>query len=209
MLLPTLVTLAALALLLVGEIRAHEPTQRVAKPIASTGFVATAIAAGALDSGYGQAVLAALVLSWIGDVCLLSRGKPWFLAGLGAFLLGHLAFAIAFWLHGVAGAWLLPTAFLLAIPALLVRRWLMPFVPRDMRRPVDAYVVVITLMVVLAISATASGGTFRIAVGAIAFYLSDLAVARDRFVRNELGNRLWGLPLYYVAQLILASSIAA
>jgi hypothetical protein len=44
-------------------------------------------------------------------------------------------------------------------------------------------------------------------IGAVAFYVSDLAVARQRFVRQQVLNRLWGLPLYYGAQLLLASSI--
>ena len=38
------------------------------------------------------------------------------------------------------------------------------------------------------------------------FYLSDLAVARDRFVSPGFANALWGLPLYYVAQLLFAYS---
>lgn len=207
MLLPTLLTLAALALLLLGEAREHPPLVRVAKPLASTGFVAAALAAGALQTAYGQAVLAALLLSWVGDVCLLSRRQGWFLAGLGAFVLGHVAYGVAFGLHGVASGWVVGTAALLVAPAGLVRRWLSPYVPSAMRRPVDAYIVVITAMVAMAIAATAAGGTWRIALGAVMFYLSDLSVARDRYVRRELSNRLWGLPLYYGAQLVLASSI--
>jgi hypothetical protein len=40
----------------------------------------------------------------------------------------------------------------------------------------------------------------------LAFYLSDLAVARDRFVARAFVNRLWGLPLYYAAQILFAVS---
>lgn len=208
MLLPTLVTLAALAVLLWAEAREHAPTMRWAKPLASTGFVAAALAAGALHGPYGQAVLLALVLSWIGDVCLLSRRDGWFVAGLSAFLLAHVAFGAAFWVRGVAPGWLLGSALVLSLPALVVRRWLRPYVPSAMRRPVDAYMLVITVMVALSLACTAAGATPWIAVGAIAFYLSDLSVARDRFVRRELRNRLWGLPLYYGAQLVLAATIA-
>jgi len=42
--------------------------------------------------------------------------------------------------------------------------------------------------------------------GAVLFWLSDLAVARDRFVRPGFVNPLVGLPLYYAAQLLLASA---
>lgn len=209
MLLPTLVTLAALVLLLWGEAQEHGPIIRVAKPLASTGFLATAWAAGAMDSAYGQAVLVALVLSWLGDVFLLSRKNKWFLAGLVAFLLGHVAFAVAFGIQGVSASWAVGAAVALVLPAMVVRRWLMPYVPAPMQTPVNAYITVITGMVAMAVAATIDGGSPRMAIGAIMFYLSDLAVARDRYVKRELGNRLWGLPLYYGAQLVLASSIAA
>ncbi|MEM7154866.1 MAG: lysoplasmalogenase [Myxococcota bacterium] len=209
MLLPCLITMAALAVVLWAEAREHGPLIRIAKPIASTGFILAALSMDALDSAYGTAVLCALVLSWVGDVCLLSRRQGWFLAGLGAFLFGHVAFGVAFWVHGTASAWFLGTALALLAPALVVRHWLTPHVPSGMRKPVDAYIMVITVMVALAVAATAQGGTVWIAIGAVAFYLSDLSVARDRFVRREYSNRLWGLPLYYVAQLILAATIGA
>jgi hypothetical protein len=41
---------------------------------------------------------------------------------------------------------------------------------------------------------------------AVAFYISDVSVARDRFVAPGFGNRIWGLPLYYAAQLLFALS---
>jgi hypothetical protein len=41
---------------------------------------------------------------------------------------------------------------------------------------------------------------------AVAFYLSDVSVARDRFVAPGFGNRIWGLPLYYGAQVLFALS---
>ncbi|MCH9682792.1 MAG: lysoplasmalogenase [Deltaproteobacteria bacterium] len=205
----TLFTLAAVAVLLWGEARAHDPTRRVAKPLASLGFITVAIAAGALDGDYGRAVLVALVLCAIGDVCLLSRADGWFLAGLGAFLLGHVAFAAAFLIQGVAVGWVLSSGVALVGIALIVRRWLTPYVPGGMRVSVDAYIIVITAMVALSAGATAAGGTPRIAAGAVAFFLSDLSVARERFVRPGLVNRLWGLPMYYGAQLVLASTIVA
>ncbi len=205
---PVVATVLAVALLLVADARDHELGMRVAKPLASTGFLVVAVSAGALEGGYGRAVLAALALSWVGDVCLLSRRQAWFMGGLVAFLLGHVAFGVAFLVQGVALPWLAGGLLVLAGPAQRVRGWLRPHLPAAMRGPVDAYVVVITAMVALALACTAAGGSPWIAVGAIAFYLSDLAVARDRFVRRELRNRAWGVPLYYGAQLVLACTIA-
>jgi uncharacterized membrane protein YhhN len=46
-----------------------------------------------------------------------------------------------------------------------------------------------------------------VGVGASLFYLSDLFVARNRFVKKEYVNRLVGLPLYYTGQYLLALSV--
>jgi uncharacterized membrane protein YhhN len=44
--------------------------------------------------------------------------------------------------------------------------------------------------------------------GAILFYVSDLFVARQRFVVNAHHNRQIGLPLYHAGQFLLAFSAA-
>jgi hypothetical protein len=41
------------------------------------------------------------------------------------------------------------------------------------------------------------------------FYVSDIFVARDRFVAPSPWNQRLGLPLYYTAQLALAFSVFA
>ena len=63
-------------------------------------------------------------------------------------------------------------------------------------------------MATLACGVTAAGGPWQVAVGALAFTASDVAVARDRFVKREFLNRAWGLPLYYGAQLLIAATPA-
>lgn len=55
--------------------------------------------------------------------------------------------------------------------------------------------------------AVAGSSNLVIYAGAALFYLSDLAVARHRFVAPGPENKLIGLPLYYAAQLILASTV--
>ena len=91
------------------------------------------------------------------------------------------------------------------VAATFVLRWLWPHVERPMRVPVVAYVLVITTMVALAAGAASEHQSWALLVGAVAFYLSDLSVARDRFVAPGFANRVWGLPLYFFAQLLLAS----
>ncbi len=200
-------TVVALALTLWAESR-HSMFRGWFKAVASTGFLMTAVAGGALGSLYGQIVFAGLVLSWFGDVFLVSRSEKLFLAGLVSFLLAHVAYMGAFLAFGVL--WTGSAAALLVIVPVgaLVLRWFYPKVPGDMRAPVIAYVTVISLMVTLSIGAVAGGGTAAMAVAAVIFYASDLFVARDRFVAPGFINALVGLPLYYGGQLVFAYTAA-
>jgi len=46
-----------------------------------------------------------------------------------------------------------------------------------------------------------------LAIAALMFAASDVSVARNRFVARKIVNKVWGLPLYYAAQLLFATSI--
>jgi uncharacterized membrane protein YhhN len=182
----------------------------LAKPIASTAFIAVALAAGALESGYGCAILAGLVLSWFGDVFLIPRGRPHiFLTGVLSFLAGHVAYTVAFVVRGMDAGVFAGAALGVGFVAFVVLRWLGAHVPPEMKVAVPAYVAVISIMVVCAAATFAALGNPWIPIGAVGFYLSDLSVARDRFVVSDFVNRLWGLPLYYAAQVALGWSVHA
>lgn len=197
---------ACVAALLAAEYRASRAGVWLAKPAAATCFVAAALAWGALDSEYGSIVLAGLVLSLCGDVLLIPHERARvFQAGVAAFGLGHVAYLAAFALRFES----FPRAALAAVIATLVLArvlpWLRPHLPAEMNALVRAYMVVISAMLVFAAGASPSDP--RIFVGAALFYASDLAVARDRFVAPGFANRAWGLPLYFAAQLVIASTV--
>lgn len=215
----TAVCLVALVLL-VGAEASHDRAGRFRwKPIASLGFVAVPLVTGALggyDAEIARWVFAGLVLGAIGDVLLMFEAERAFLGGLVAFLFGHLAYVVAFartipparWVEGTMIAVVAATL----VAAAIVLRWLWPRLG-SMRIPVIGYVAVITSMVVggIAVSVHATGADttpqLLATTGAIAFYASDLAVARDKFVVKEARNRAIGLPLYYGAQLLIAWSV--
>ena len=44
--------------------------------------------------------------------------------------------------------------------------------------------------------------------GAWAFAISDLAVARRQFLQPSRWNGVWGTPLYFLSQMVLAPSVA-
>lgn len=194
-------------LLLVAETRGRALAARLLKLLASAGFVATALVAGALGTAYGRWVLAGLLLCLIGDLFLLSRRMDLFRAGLFSFLMGHLAYAGAFIIRGVEELWVAAAALALFVIALPLGRWLLPHVGAPMKPPILAYITVISLMVALGAGAFALAREPILLAAPLAFYLSDLAVARDRFVQRSSLNRLWGLPLYYAAQLLFALSV--
>jgi len=209
---PILLSLVCVGLLLLAEWRGSRAGVWISKPLASAGFVwlgcVAAATPGAPDA-YTTGVLGALLLSFAGDVLLIPKDRPRvFLAGLVSFLLAHVAYGAAFLASGVTMAAALATALLLAPVLYVVVRWLGPHLPRPMRLPVRAYLVVISGMLIGATGAAHAAHDPRMLIGALLFYLSDLAVARDRFVAPGPINRTWGLPFYYVGQLVLASSIA-
>lgn len=200
------ITLLALLALLASEFRESQVGKWITKPLASTGFLLTAYQAGAWNTAYGQWIFVALVLSWFGDVFLIPKSRRAFLFGLISFLLGHLAFAVAFLQFGIHGVWAGSVIAIVLIVGIAVGFWLKPHVESGMWVPVIAYIIVISSMVVTAVGSYGIHRIVWIPWGAILFYVSDLAVARNRFVAPSFFNRLWGLPCYYVAQLILAWS---
>lgn len=200
--------MAVLVAALLWASRAKNKTlEWIVKPLAALTFILAGALLGALETAWGKVLFAGLILAAIGDVLLIPKGKRTFLAGLVAFLLGHVAYAVAFVVRGIVWSWTLAAAGGLILVAIPVLRWLWPNVERKMRVPVAAYIVVITSMVALAFGTFGAHGGALVVIGAVGFYLSDLAVARERFVKAEFLNRLWGLPLYFGAQLVLAASV--
>jgi uncharacterized membrane protein YhhN len=196
--------------LLVFEARNSRGGIWVTKPIAAAGFIACALGFGALESDYGILILVGLCLSWLGDVLLISGGRGRsFLLGIVSFFLAHCAYIAAFiglapnWkTSGIAGA-------IVAVFLLLFLRWVWPFLAGAFRWAVLAYVIVIGIMVAVAAGASASTGNPALLAGALLFAISDVFVARERFVEAGYENRKWGLPLYFLAQLVLAASVAS
>ncbi|MCB2190925.1 MAG: lysoplasmalogenase [Deltaproteobacteria bacterium] len=175
-------------------------------------FVLSALVLPHAQSSYFYLVLIGLILGLIGDVFLALKGDAPFKAGLVSFLLGHIAYVIAFAGLTSPSGWFRPGFLAICAVSGLVFLWLRPSLGK-MLAPVLAYVVVITLMLL-----AAEAAVFNLALprqpawlifgGALAFYFSDLCVARDRFKKPGWDNRLMGLPLYYGGQFAFAWSVS-
>lgn len=198
---------ALVALLLWCESKGWRTAAWFIKPLASAAFVAFALRMGARESVYGLWVLAALVACWLGDVLLIPAHKDSFRAGILSFLVGHIFYSVAFVVYGVDARWVVLGAVPLAGIAWFVGGLLLGRVDGSLRRPVVAYILVISGMLALGIGAWAPAREMVFLIAPTAFYLSDLAVARNRFLRPGFVNRLVGLPLYYAAQLLFAWSV--
>lgn len=202
--LATAVTVLGLAGLL-RLLRLESRWAVAAKAVASLGFVGIALARDATATRYGWLILVGLGFGLLGDLLLEWRSAAGFLLGLGAFFLGHLVYLAGFLLDGpdwaVVGIALLVTL----LVGVGVAVWLHAHLPPDLVVAVRAYIVVIAAMTAAAVGLA---GTRPLATaGAIAFFASDVAVARDRFVAASFANRAWGLPLYYLGQVLIAWSI--
>ena len=204
----TLISALALATTLHGEKRYHWTQVRLSKPVASLGFLGVALTGQVWGHAFHLALFTALVFSFFGDVFLMWRARGLFLSGLLAFLFGHVAFAAAFILGGVDPLWFAGGLVGMLGLSLIIGRWVLQYVEDTMRGPVLAYMSIIALMVALAFGHFGVNGQLAVPVGALAFYGSDISVARDRFTDAGFGNRLWGLPLYYAAQFTFAFTVA-
>jgi len=193
-----------LAELLHAEWTDNQRSRWISKPLASLCFVLFGLTAGG-EGRWSQFVIAGLVLGALGDVLLIPKDKRAFLAGLVAFLLSHVAYLAAFLSLGPDWTYAAWGTVPLLIAAGLISRWLLPNVESKMKGPVIAYIVAITAMVITSVGVLPLSPLFLTA--AAMFFVSDLAVARNRFVSPGRSNRMWGLPLYYGAQLLFGFTL--
>jgi len=199
--------IVAVAWLLVAIRRDQRLLQWVAKPIASAIFVAFGLLRADFGSAFDVWMVAGLALGMAGDVLLIESRT--FRLGLLTFLAGHAAYIVAFDRAQPWSTWSLGVLAPLVIAAMAVARWLWPHAS-SMRGAVLAYILVISLMAWGGIALSLSGILPpTVAAGAILFFLSDLAVARHRFVQAAFLNRAIGLPTYYAGQMLLALTIGS
>lgn len=203
--------------LVAAERTGQQQLRRLFKPLASGGFLLAALGAPAIRLPHGPAwlLMAGLVSAACGDVLLLGKTRRAVAAGMAAFAVTYGAYGA--WLAGRAAAWslLAVSATLFLAVGHLVWRWLRPHLPPPMRTAVRAYVAIASLAAALAAARLADAARTGViaskallpAAGTLLLLVSDVAVARERFVAADWRNRAWGLPVYYGAQLLVASAV--
>jgi uncharacterized membrane protein YhhN len=207
--------LSAAVLLMAGLLHFETRESTLGKLLTKTPlsilFIVTALLQPHPDQWYFHFIFIALFFCLAGDVFLALPMKRTFLFGLVAFLIGHILYIIAFTYLADVKAWANMGTPIILIVSAVVYGIFRPHL-KDMTYPVLVYVIVISLMLcgalaVLLTPADERLGPVLVFTGALLFYLSDLFVARDRFMGRSPVNRWIGLPLYYGGQFMLAFSV--
>lgn len=150
-------------------------------------------------------ILAALVFSMIGDVCLMF--EKGFLLGLSAFLIGHLAYVAAFTSINGFQTTVLPLLILTPI-ALYSYIWLKPNLGK-LKLPVSVYILVISLMGWQAWGLYLQHPQTKFLMAgfaAVIFIISDASLAIDKFKKKLERPQFIILPTYFAAQWLFALS---
>ncbi|QKE84345.1 lysoplasmalogenase [Arthrobacter sp. NEB 688] len=210
MLVVAAVLTAALALADWWAVGTRRPgVERWAKPAVMVDLLAVALAAGALDHPAGPALVAALVLGGVGDVFLLGDSEPRFVAGLAAFLVGHLAYVVAFVRDGLDHPALAAVGAATVLVALAAGRRILPAAARDGGAPLGSAVAVYMLVIAaMAVTGWATGHPL-VAAGVTLFVVSDTLLALDRFVAPRPRARLAVIVTYHAAQALIVAGLLA
>ncbi|HEY5154658.1 MAG TPA: lysoplasmalogenase [Acidimicrobiales bacterium] len=186
----------------------HRRVEYVCKPLTMVLLIATALALDVSSTVVLVAFVTALVFSLVGDVFLMLPGERWFVFGLGAFLVGHLAYVVGLWCQGLTLAAFLVGLLLVGVAMLVLGLRIVRAVSRgdepELVVPVAVYIGVISLMVA---SAIGTRNPFAI-IGASLFYTSDALIAWNKFVKAYPWGRVAVMISYHVGQIGLVLSLA-
>ena len=127
-------------------------------------------------------------------------GGPYFVIGLVLFLVAQILFIAAFATRFVLQRSRIPVTVLLTAYSVVLARLLWPSLGQ-MGLPVFVYIVVITVMAIIAALRTMKGNALLL--GAVAFMLSDTVLAVDKFL-THLPAAPYGIISYYFAQYMIA-----
>ena len=137
------------------------------KIAASSAFLAL----GLIHAGktyYGMLVVAALAFSWIGDILLVWRSHSALMGGIAAFLIAHVAYAVAFATLPLDAAAFGIALVIWNVVVVLLLRWLWKYLDGHDRFAVLIYMAAITIMVSLAAATTTPRGGCQWRISALA-----------------------------------------
>ena len=208
---PALAALALAAIASAGDLtsilRHDRRLEFATKPAVMVLLIVAALLLRPASQGERALFVVALVLGLAGDVFLMLPDR-FLIAGIAAFLLGHLAYVVGFRFDGFNVAGLIIGLTIAAVTAGLLLRRILGALEQSgrtsLRYPVLAYAIVISLMTV---SATASGNLVA-AAGGLLFFFSDVIFAWYRFVKPVRWGQPVNIVMYQTGQALLVLSLA-
>jgi uncharacterized membrane protein YhhN len=159
-----------------------------------------------------------ILFSLAGDIALLFIDR-FFMLGLVAFLLAHIAYLVGLNIPfpQTFGVWTFGIAVVVGLNALrVVRRILGGIRSRGQTRlvlPVSVYSTVITLMLLSALITLfrpdwKSIPALLVSVGGFLFYMSDIILAWNRFVAPIKKGRMLNIGIYHLGQIAIVLGVA-
>lgn len=187
----------------------------ISKPLVLMAMIAFFVSSGGYQ-GTRLPFLIALVLSLMGDVFLIPQRTRYFVAGMAAFALAHLAYIYGFSQWAVL-CWLyIPAVIALLILALafnyyIETRCAEANLPRFQKRLFKAYGVLVASMALVAwLCVARDGWCWMLAVmaglGGSFFMISDLMIALGKLEKRIPRQRFWVIASYHTAQMLILSS---
>lgn len=198
----------SLSILLYAEYKKNSTLRAIFKTLTSSLFLSLSIwiiIQGKVFNFWVISFLVALILGWLGDILLIPENKPMiFKLGVLSFLLGHFGYILSFFSFNWNPSHTLFALGLTIGSSILIFKWLWKSVPSNFKIIVASYIIIISLMVVSSVGAAGGKNISPLVIpGSILFYISDISVAKSRFVDGpSFKNRIWGLPTYYYGQLL-------
>ncbi len=202
----TLLVIAAAAFHIWAEYDGNLKLKYVSKPIPMVLALLIAFCVQADKPFYQYMIIGGLIFSLAGDVFLMLPSDK-FLAGLGAFLIAHIFYIVAFGSE-VDGFVLWPL-----IPLLLYGIVVYSFLAsslKEVKVPVILYLLVIVAMAWLACATwfqTRETPALLALIGALLFVISDSILAINRFRTPFRAARGLTLATYFAAQWFIAASV--
>jgi len=202
----TTALLVAALLSLVYGLRFCAAPVSLARSMVKTGSVVALALAALLGSG-PLLLIVALLLCALGDWLLARDGEAVFMAGVGAFAAGHIAYVALFLTRPATGALTLTTPLSLGLVALgVIMAVLLWSRAGALRGPVMGYIPIILSMGIAAQSLPSTGALSLALPAALLFIVSDITLAFEMFVlragsalRRIAPRVVW--PTYWIAQL--------
>lgn len=175
------------------------------KPTVTALLAVAILTLDARDSGTRTWFFVGMLLSLAGDVFLMLP-KEQFVAGLGSFLLAHIAYVVGFLVGGISGT-PLAVGFVLVV-AVLVPLGRVILAGAKRTSPADAPAVAFYILVIGTMIVASFGSTKPLAIaGAITFAFSDSLIAWSRFVKPFRGASVAIMVTYHLGQLGLVLSL--